>query len=151
MACLVALVLAALAWIPFSLADHVSFNLGPDALQARARELIRDLGYPDRPNNRAWWIGTDDAYVDRLNRLRPSEALAEIGAARPGPLIALLMIGYGYLGIRGGRPATMSPLLLLAMAGVFWLLLVWVLWKHGAFALAVAFFAGWFGPSHARQ
>jgi len=86
-ACLVALVLAPIAYIPFSLAEHVRVDLSPDALQARARELVRDLGYPDAPNDRAWWIGTNDDYLDRLNRLRPSEALAEIGTATPGPFV----------------------------------------------------------------
>ena len=55
-------------------------------------------------------------------------------------VFALLMVGYGYLMLRAGRPATISPLLLLAVAGFFWLLLVWLLWKHGALALAAAFF-----------
>jgi len=55
-------------------------------------------------------------------------------------VFALLMVGYGYLMLRAGRPATISPLLLFAVAGFFWLLLVWLLWKHGALALAVAFF-----------
>jgi hypothetical protein len=62
-------------------------------------------------------------------------------------VFALLMVGYGYLPIRGTRPATINPLLLLAMAGVFWLLLVWLLWTHGALALAVAFFVLFLGQS----
>jgi hypothetical protein len=57
-------------------------------------------------------------------------------------VFTLLMVGWGYLVLRAGRPATISPLLLLAVAGVFWLSLVWLLWEHGALALAVAFFVG---------
>jgi hypothetical protein len=36
-----------------------------------------------------------------------------------------------------------STLLLLAVVGVFWLLLVWLLWKHGALALGIALAVGY--------
>jgi serine/threonine-protein kinase len=54
-------------------------------------------------------------------------------------ITAAVMVGFNYLALLAGRPATISPLLLLAFAAVFCLLLVWVFWKHGALAYAVAF------------
>jgi len=54
-------------------------------------------------------------------------------------VLAVLMVGFGYVGLQFNRPATISPILWLAVAAVWWLLLVWLLWKHGALALAVAF------------
>ena len=55
-------------------------------------------------------------------------------------VLALLMVGFGYLSIGVVRTQAMDPSVRLAAAAVFWLLFVWVLWKHGALALTVAFF-----------
>jgi serine/threonine-protein kinase len=86
-ACLLALVLIPLNFIPFRLTEHVSMDLSPDALQARARETLRDLGYGYHAGNSAWWFRTDDAYLERVNRMRPSEATVELRTAVPGPLV----------------------------------------------------------------
>ena len=86
-ACLVALVVIPLNFIPFRLTEHVSMDLSPDALQARAREMLRDFGHGDHAGGRAWWFRTDDAYLERVNRMRPSEAAAELRTAVPGPLL----------------------------------------------------------------
>jgi serine/threonine-protein kinase len=54
-------------------------------------------------------------------------------------ITAAVMVSFNYLALLALRPATISPLLLLAVATVFSLLWVWVFWKHGALAFAVAF------------
>jgi hypothetical protein len=72
--------------MPFSLAEHVSLNLSPDALQTKAREVLQQLGYPDQPADRAWWFRTDDEYLQRVNGLRPREAADELRNAVPGPM-----------------------------------------------------------------
>jgi serine/threonine-protein kinase len=45
-----------------------------------------------------------------------------------------------YGGARAYRPTEIHPAVQFAVAGVFAVLLVWVLWKHGALALAATFF-----------
>ncbi len=86
MACLAALVVVPLTLIPFSLAEHVPMDLAPDTLRARARETLHDLGYVDTPADSAWWIRADDGSMDRLNRMKPSEAAVDLQTAAPGPL-----------------------------------------------------------------
>ena len=86
-ACVAALAVAALSQIPFRLSEHVPMDLAAAALQARARELIRDLGYPDEVADSAWWVRADEGYLARLARLRPGEASAHLRAAAPGPLL----------------------------------------------------------------
>jgi hypothetical protein len=54
-------------------------------------------------------------------------------------IFAVLMVGFNYLFRHSARPAAISPLVLLGAAAVFCLLMVWLLWKHGALALAVAY------------
>jgi len=48
-ACLAGLAVVPFTLMPFSLAEHVAFNLSPDALQTKAREVLEQLGYPDQP------------------------------------------------------------------------------------------------------
>jgi serine/threonine-protein kinase len=84
-ACLVALAVAPFAFLSISLQESVTFNLSPDALQARAHQVLQRLGYSDQPRDHGWWFRTDDEHLARLGRLRPSDAAAEIRAARPGP------------------------------------------------------------------
>jgi len=89
-ACLVALVVIPLNFIPFRLTEHVAMDLSPDALQAKAREVLRDLGHGDHAGDRAWWFRADDAFLERVNRMRPSEAAADLRTAVPGPLLFCL-------------------------------------------------------------
>jgi hypothetical protein len=86
-ACLVALAVMPFTLMPFNLSEYVSFELTPDALQARAREVLQDLGYRDAPVDSAWWLSTDADYLDRLGRMRRSEALADLRTARARPLV----------------------------------------------------------------
>jgi hypothetical protein len=51
---------------------------------------------------------------------------------------AALRIGNPHRRLAVGRDPDLHPLLLLAVAAVFWLSLVWLLWKHGALALVIA-------------
>ena len=85
-ACLIALAVVPFTAMPFSLAEHVAFNLSPDALQTKAREVLQQLGYPEQPADRAWWFRTDDEYLERVDRLRPREAADELRDAVPGPM-----------------------------------------------------------------
>jgi hypothetical protein len=55
-------------------------------LQARAGDVLRSLGYSDKPADRARWFRTDNEYVERLNRMRPNEASTAVRTAAPGPL-----------------------------------------------------------------
>jgi serine/threonine-protein kinase len=86
LACLAALVAVPLTMIPFSLAEHVPMDLSPDALRARARDTLHELGYVESPADSAWWFRADDGSMDRLNRMKPSEALPHLRTAVPGPL-----------------------------------------------------------------
>ena len=85
-ACLIALAVVPFTMMPFSLAEHVALDLSPDALQTKAREVLQQLGYPDKPADRAWWFRIDDEYLERVNRLRPREAADELRNAVPGPV-----------------------------------------------------------------
>jgi serine/threonine-protein kinase len=85
-ACLAGLAVVPLTLIPFSLAERVSMDLSPDVLQARARETLQELGYPDKPADSAWWFSVDGASLDHLNRMRPSAVVAELRTTVPGPL-----------------------------------------------------------------
>ncbi len=110
-ACLGALAIVPVTLLPFSLAEHVPMNLSPDALQARARDTLEALGYSGMPADSAWWFRADDDQLDRLNRMRPSEALAELRTAQPGPVVfcyrqspaALTPLGFG------GRVSAADP------------------------------------------
>ena len=53
-------------------------------------------------------------------------------------VFALVAVGFGYVLIRAPRPAAINPGLLLAIAGGFWLVLVWLLWQLGALAMSIA-------------
>jgi serine/threonine-protein kinase len=86
-ACLVLLAVVPFTWMPFNLTERVRFDLGPEALQARARDVLQRLGYADQPADRSWWFRTDEDYLERVNRLRPGEAAADLRSARPGPLL----------------------------------------------------------------
>ena len=86
-ACLVALAGIPFTWMPFNLTEHVAFDLGPEALQARARDVLQRFGYADPPADRSWWFRTDEDYLERVNRLRSGEAAADLRTARPGPLL----------------------------------------------------------------
>jgi len=85
-ACLVALVVQPFAWIPFSLAEHVSFNLSPAVLETRAEAALQRLGYRDKLTDRGWWFRWDDEYMAHLYPLRSYEAAVELRRATPGPL-----------------------------------------------------------------
>ena len=111
LACLGALAIVPVTLIPFSLAEHVPMNLSPDALQARARDTLEALGHSGMPVDSAWWFRADEDQLDRLNRLRPSEALAKLRTAQPGPVVfcyrqspaALTPLGFG------GRVSAADP------------------------------------------
>jgi serine/threonine-protein kinase len=85
-ACLVAIAVVPFTLLPFALAEHVPFDLSPDTLQVRARDIVRSLGYADAPVDTVWWFRTDGEYLDRVNAMRPSEAFTELRNARPGPV-----------------------------------------------------------------
>jgi hypothetical protein len=55
-------------------------------------------------------------------------------------VLAVLLVGWNFVFVRAIRPATTDPLLLLGAVILVSLLLVWVLWKHGALAMTVAMF-----------
>ncbi len=85
-ACLVTMTVAAAMLIPLRLTEQVQITLSPDALRARARDILLELGHRDRAADSAWWYRPDETYVSRLNRLKPSEAAAELRRATPTPL-----------------------------------------------------------------
>jgi len=85
-ACLITLAVFPLTVLPFNLIEHIAFNLSPDTLQAKAREALQRLGYPDQPADDAWWFRTDDEYLKRVNLMRPAQAAADLRTATPGPL-----------------------------------------------------------------
>ena len=85
-ACLLAIATVPLTFLPFSLTEHVAFDLSPDALQVKAREVLQRLGYSDLPADHAWWFGADNEDIGRISRMRPGEASAELRRAAPGPL-----------------------------------------------------------------
>jgi len=85
-ACLIALAVVPFTLMPFSLAEHVALDLSPDALQTKAREVLQQLGYPDKPADRAWWFRTDDEYLERVNRgAWAGEVLLSAEPAADGP------------------------------------------------------------------
>jgi hypothetical protein len=55
---------------------------------------------------------------------------------------ALLFVALGVLGSLGTRPASMSVLVLLAVPAVFALMMVWLMWKHGALAWVTGYTVG---------
>jgi hypothetical protein len=85
-ACLAALAVLPFTFLPFSVTEHVAFDLSPDALQTKAREVLQRLGYPEQPADRAWWFGADAEDMARVSRMRPGEAVAALREAAPGPL-----------------------------------------------------------------
>ena len=54
-------------------------------------------------------------------------------------VFTLWYVAYSYLAARAIRPATLNPLLLLAVVAVFSLVMLWLLWKHGALAMVTAY------------
>ena len=85
-ACLVTMIAAAAMMVPLRLTEHIQMALSPDTLRARAREILHELGHRDQAADSAWWYRADETYVSRLNRLKPSEAAAELRRATPTPL-----------------------------------------------------------------
>jgi hypothetical protein len=85
-ACLAALAVLPFTYLPFAVTEHVAFDLSPDALQVKAREVLQRLGYSDQPADRAWWFRADEEDVARVSSMRPGEAAAELRRAAPGPL-----------------------------------------------------------------
>jgi hypothetical protein len=85
-ACLVAIATVPFTFLPFSVTEYVAFDLSPDALQAKAREVLQRLGYSDTPADRAWWFRADEEEIARISRMRPAEAAAELRGGAPGPL-----------------------------------------------------------------
>ena len=85
-ACLAALVVVPFTLLPFSVIEHIPFDLGPGTLQVRARDIVESLGYRDAPADSVWWFRVDNEYLDRVNRMRPSESFAELWNAVPGPV-----------------------------------------------------------------
>lgn len=68
--------------------------------------------------------------------------VARLATRRAGAawaILVCLMIAFGYLALQATRPTTMSPLVVLGTAAAFWVLIAWLLWRHGALAMTVAF------------
>jgi hypothetical protein len=55
-------------------------------------------------------------------------------------IVVALFVGWNYMMLLGGRPASISAWLLLVPVVLYSLLFVWVFWRHGA----LAFFTSWF-------
>ena len=85
-ACLMMMTVAAAMTVPLRLTEHIQIALSPDTLRARAREILHELGHRDQAADSAWWYRADETYVSRLNRLKPTEAAAELRRATPTPL-----------------------------------------------------------------
>jgi hypothetical protein len=84
---LLGLAAAANVWQWTALANLVPFEGGPDALQVRARAVLRSLGYDEPPRDHVWDIGVDPVQR-RILASRDSTARRFADAARitPTPL-----------------------------------------------------------------
>jgi len=101
------------------------------------------LGSPDAftPVAPLWWPESAADAREAREGLYGGQQVRVEAAARAGAawaILAAVMTGYGYLLLQASRPTTMHPLVMIAMAAVFTLLFVWLLWRHGALALTVA-------------
>jgi hypothetical protein len=85
--CLASLSLAAVAWQWTGLANLVPFDGGGEDLRARARTVLRDLGYQGPVRDEAWWIVADDQQLRLLaSRASTARRFADAGSVMPTPL-----------------------------------------------------------------
>jgi len=114
-ACLLAVVIGLLAEIHFRskmrLIDVMPFEHPPEVLAGKAREIIAQLGYPERPADSAHGFEYDRQYLDYVRRQVPAGDWRQpFNQGRPAPIYfwrrespqQLLPIAQGWLN-RGGE------------------------------------------------
>jgi len=85
--CFASLALAAVAWQWTGLANLVPFDGSGDVLRARARAILRDIGYEDPAHDSAWGIVPDDQQLRLLaSRASTAQRFADMRSVTPTPL-----------------------------------------------------------------
>jgi predicted Ser/Thr protein kinase len=116
-ACLMAVVIGLAAAVHFRsktrLIDVTPFEHPPEVLAGKAREIITQLGYPERPADSAHGFGYDRQYLDYVRRQVPAGDWRQLlSQGRPAPIYfwrrespqQLLPIAQGWLNRESGLP-----------------------------------------------
>jgi hypothetical protein len=82
---LVLLGLIACYWLGVSISAYPKMNLPdpPDVLQHRAQEIVRQLGYTERPMDTAWAFNEDDPFLNYVQAREPHPNWSSILAHSP--------------------------------------------------------------------